>query len=381
MRLNKSRISLTVGLPIIVTILLWVAVNSLNNRQRNDEGGTESAEAARVAELVHSNVDLAMIPDDQICDNAVAGDPDVADFYVEKLQRNLRCDWDYSLAKDYLVPSPSCILSLIENDIMIPANECLVQIQNIKELYTTLSPLGYPTPSFEIEGEEQTIFASYSSHQFKDIQNDHWPMNIEINGGGSGWFSHLAIYLQNEENQILGVYADRKGDRCNDGYARWERFNPKVDQAGYVSIAATPFRLLNPLDEINWRNEWIAWKFATNDREPNKQSFLDQAKAPLFNDWLPYEDIANCANCCVGQLLLKQSLVEDAKEVVAVLLDLKAISELDGSSLHLDSCIANNILSSEISTKPSVGLTEDVKLVSITEWLVLRDKLVEKCRD
>lgn len=220
MKLGKSTISLVVALPVVITMLLWVAVNSPNNHQQIDERSTESAEALKAAKLAYRDEDLEMISDNQICDKAVAGDPDVADFYAEKLRRNLKCDWDYPVAKDYLAPSPSCILSLIENDKGMPASECLVQIQNIKELYTTLSPLGYPTPSFEIEGEEQTIFASYSSHQFKDIQNVHWPMNIEINGGGSGWFSHLAIYIQSKEDQILGAYTDVKGDRCNDGYAR-----------------------------------------------------------------------------------------------------------------------------------------------------------------
>lgn len=123
----------------------------------------------------------------------------------------------------------------------------------------------------------------------------------------------------------------------------------------------------------------MAWKFTANDQGPDKQSFLEQASVPLFNDWLPYEDVSNCANCCAGRLLLKQSLVEYKSEVVAILFDLKAISELASSSLQLDRCISVTIQNSEVSSKPSVGLNDEFKLVPIDEWLVIRDSLVKQC--
>jgi len=62
-----------------------------------------------------------------------------------------------------------------------------------------------------------------------------------------------------------------------------------------------------------------------------------------------------------------------------VLIDMKALAEVNNSSLHLDRCIANNIVNSAISLKSSVSLVEDIKLVPITEWVEIREKIAERC--
>lgn len=121
------------------------------------------------------------------------------------------------------------------------------------------------------------------------------------------------------------------------------------------------------------------WKFSSSEQEPDKKSFLNQTEVPLFKDLLPYEDISNCALCCVGNVLMEESLVDDKNEVKAVLINMNALAEINNSSLHLDRCIANNIANSAISSKSSVSVIEDIKLVPITEWLEIREEIAEQC--
>ena len=123
------------------------------------------------------------------------------------------------------------------------------------------------------------------------------------------------------------------------------------------------------------------WKFSSSEQAPDKESFLNQTEVPLFKDLLPYEDISNCALCCVGNVLTKESLVDDKNEVKAVLINMKALAEINDSSLHLDRCIANNIVNSAISSKSSVSVIDDIKLVPITEWVEIREDIAERCID
>lgn len=83
------------------------------------------------------------------------------------------------------------------------------------------------------------------------------------------------------------------GDRCNDGFARWDRFSKNGN--GIYRRSATPFRLVNPLDETNWRDQSTALLFEGADDETKRQALLQMADPPLYEEWLPYEMLENCA--------------------------------------------------------------------------------------
>ena len=57
-------------------------------------------------------------------------------------------------------------------------------------------------------------------------------------------------------------------------------------------------------------------KFSSSEQAPDKESFKSD-RSTLLKDLLPYEDISNCALCCVGNVLAKESLVDDKNEVKA----------------------------------------------------------------
>lgn len=83
---RKSQIFIVVGLPLLMVTLLWTLVNFFQSQQENPV-----------------RFDLANFSDDQICDKGVANDPDVADFFKEKLKRKHSC------GDEGLIPSPTCI--------------------------------------------------------------------------------------------------------------------------------------------------------------------------------------------------------------------------------------------------------------------------------
>ena len=82
---------------------------------------------------------------------------------------------------------------------------------------------------------------------------------------------------------------------------------PKMEMVS--TGAVPPFRLVNPLDEMDWRNISNALLFQDADDDAKRQAMLQMAHPPLYADWLPYAELAHCATCCVGEILVMQSMI------------------------------------------------------------------------
>ena len=207
-----------------------------------------------------------------------------------------------------------------------------------------------------------------------NINARNWPISLEVNRGGSGWFSSLAIYGVNNEDHVELFFMQAKGDRCNDGYAQWETNSTDHFGSAHAWTSATPFRLLNPFDDTNWRQAFFASQFTADNLQKQRESLFEATGKRPHRGWYPYYDISNCAICCAGKLLIKQSFIgnifqEKDFQVVGVLLDMDEIKTLKDSSLKMDQCFADTLFNQSIPDEEAVDLPENSKFFSIDNWM------------
>ena len=174
-------------------------------------------------------------------------------------------------------------------------------------------------------------------------------LELMFNRGGSGHFGLLAMIKTEQNGDAFPLWWQWAGDRCNDGYPR---FIGVEDELLFYSVAATPFRLLNPLDETDWRMQ--SFLEALNPKE------AETGPATLGN-WEPYDDIANCAVCCAGERVFAMGLNDGFSRLVGVKIDNQAFNE--SSQGDIQACVNAWVQQSEFS-----GLTPD-QLVDIQQWL------------
>ena len=54
--------------------------------------------------------------------------------------------------------------------------------------------------------------------------------------------------------------------------------------------SAATFRLVNPLDELNWQALDTAMMFDGKDDNERREEMLTLADPPLYQSWLPYQE-------------------------------------------------------------------------------------------
>lgn len=118
----------------------------------------------------------------------------------------------------------------------------------------------------------------YTDGAFPDAALRHWPLSIELNHDGSGWFSYLLVLVETGSGVVGSSFVQPAGDRCNHGHARWDRSAENRD--GIYMRSATPFRLVNPLDETDWRAAANALLFESKEEEAQRAQMLATANQP-----------------------------------------------------------------------------------------------------
>ena len=211
-------------------------------------------------------------------------------------------------------------------------------------------------------GDGQSI-----AYRYPDI-DDHLSKNkdfkileVSIDGGGTGIFSSIVLLERDFFNlNKYKVWARTPdGDRCNDG----KKSVFKSTSAGFeFKAAATPFRLINPKDITDWRN----WNLAS---ELSKLGDNELERPPVFNEWLPYEDVANSANFCVGWVVRRYDY-ETGFEILGVELNQDLQIELASDDTSLSACI-NRWLVSQIN--------EDKFYFEINDWTSRLRQLTNMC--
>lgn len=154
---------------------------------------------------------------------------------------------------------------------------------------------------------------------------------LDTNAEGSAISSQIVIGAVNTDG-VLEVWAQlgRGGDRCQDGYTRFEKFlwNAEGRLRGVqYSVAATPFRLLNPSDQTNWRRLIMAGIMGKEVDIP-----------ATFRGWIPYGDIENGVGSCAGRIVKEVDFKAEKTTVVGVEVSSAGLRSLD-TETKLNACI------------------------------------------
>ena len=282
-----------------------------------------------------------------------------------------------------LVPSPDCIQTILNQDTAVPATDCLTELDTINARQG-IGFDGVPYPIADTENDRYRMLIHYTAGNFPDAALANWPLSIELNTGGSGWFSYLLVLVESRDRAIAAGFVQPAGDRCNDGYARWDRFSENGN--GIYRRAATPFRLINPLDETNWRAVENAMLFEGKDETAQREEMLALASPPLYQDWLPYRELDNCAACCIGEIVVMQNMIgtEIAPgrdyDVLGVVLNRQAVADLATSDKPGDRCLAAGLAAAADRADPNRS-DDDGLFLFRESWLDIRNGLATNCDD
>jgi len=212
------------------------------------------------------------------------------------------------------------------------------------------------------DGGSQSIVYSYPDvDDYLSDNPDFRLLEVGIDGGGSGIFSSIALLERDRLNlNKYTVWARTPdGDRCNDG----KKWVSKSTSDGFeFKAAATPFRLINPQGTTDWRN----WHLAS---EVSKLGGKELERPPVFNEWLPYDDVVNSANACVGWVVRRYDY-ETGFEIIGVELSAHLQTELKSDDPSLSSCI-NGWLGSQTN--------EEGSYFRINDWSNRLHQLTEIC--
>ena len=177
---------------------------------------------------------------------------------------------------------------------------------------------------------------------------------VAMNSGGTGvWSSIIAIMRNTVSNEASKVFEIASGDRCNDGFITFEELDLETGVIRY-STAATPFRLLNPLDDEDQRINYLI-----NGQQENE----------WFNGWRPYDDIENSAASCVGRI--HKHADPDGIKVVGVSFEREFLTSVPIHS-SVDSKIQVrdllNFSQWQIELAAELGQQQDSQYYSLEEW-------------
>ena len=280
-----------------------------------------------------------------------------------------------------VVPSPDCIQTILDRDAGVEAADCLVELDSIPSREET-SKDGVPYPVAALQTDQYSMMIHYTGGAFPDAALRNWPLSIDLNFGGSGWFSYLLVLVETRAGKIASGFVQQAGDRCNDGFARWDRFTE--NGTGIYTRSATPFRLVNPLDETNWRGVENALLFEGKEEDAKRQEMLTLADPPLYQSWLPYRELENCAACCVGEIVVMQNVtgteIDPGRDyaVLGVILNKERIAALAASDKIGDRCLAASLDAAADRGEPSGPDGEDLFLYR-DSWLEIRDGIADAC--
>jgi len=193
------------------------------------------------------------------------------------------------------------------------------------------------------------------AYRYPDV-DDHLSNNqdfklleVGIDGGGSGIFSSIVLLERDrlDPNKYTVWARTPDGDRCNDG----NKWISKSTSGGFeFKAAATPFRLINPEGTTDWRNWYLAQSLA-------KYGDTERERPPMFNEWLPYDDVVNSANACVGWVVRRYDY-ETGFEIMGVELSPHLQTELKSDDTSLSACI-NGWLGSQSNNEGSYFEIDD----------------------
>ncbi len=241
-------------------------------------------------------------------------------------------------------------------------------------------------PEVEIEGTPETWVSAtrpandeeFQSHpgysegwiayrvtgRFPDLLADgmFYLLEVATNTGGTGVFSSLWVLEQLSERSTFWPWLNISGgDRCIDGQLRGLELS--ADRFVYAH-AATPFRLLNPTDRTDWRWRYLAR--ASGD--------TDDASPSTFMNWRPFDEVANCAICCAGEVVKELDPKTGDTQVTGVYVDRSQWSTMFRPDDWLKDCTKE-----WLNGLPITGPKDGAAHIPLDEWLTMLDDLGRQC--
>lgn len=200
---------------------------------------------------------------------------------------------------------PLCIEEFVEDKWEKPFDmkECTSRnpMDGLKPVENAPKPTYYADRVDHLENGTGAGWSGYVQYTIAGRLNNIYDIEYIYSGGGTGSFSRIFTFRLNDDGKAEMLAFVSFGDRCNDGYAKFEKSFASGDSQVIISSEATPFRLLNASNRYDWRNAFWSKMAIKNDPEPDKA--LEKLGIPnLFNGWSPYEDIANSAASCSGRI-------------------------------------------------------------------------------
>jgi hypothetical protein len=187
---------------------------------------------------------------------------------------------------------------------------------------------------------------------------------VVSNTGGSGQFSSLWVLEQLSYRPSFWPWlAIGGGDRCNDGQLRG--MDLSVDRLVYTQ-AATPFRLLNPTDQTNERFARLVRGLGGTD---------EVAPSTLMN-WRAYDDIPNCAICCVGEVVNEVDLNTGEARVTGL-----HVSPSRWADGFFDEDRLKDCSTEWVNGLAITNATEESAYVPLDAWLEMLEDLGTRCAD
>ena len=188
-------------------------------------------------------------------------------------------------------------------------------------------------------------------------------LEVGSNTGGTGIFSSLWMLEQLSERPVFWPWLHVPGgDRCNDGQLRGLELSATTL---VYTHAATPFRLLNSTDQTDWRWEALRALGSPDDVSPS-----------TFLNWRPYDDVANCAICCVGNIVNEMDLNTGNTQVTGVYVNRNEWSNMFRPDDWLKDC-TNEWLNGLAIPGPE----DEAAYVALNAWTKMLKDLGRRCAD
>lgn len=231
-------------------------------------------------------------------------------------------------------------------------------------------------------------WAAYRVVERAEADYDYGGTNIWIeatlNTGGTGhfdgiWQLHLPANQDMTRPRFAWIHQIGGGDRCNDGKSAIAEITPSTVTYQY---AATPYRLLNPGNEDNTFLAYIIGMLEQEAMESGnikEASELSQTASSVSSDtfmgWLAYDDVVNCAICCVGWLIESVDLDSGERWLERIVIDSEFANVEFFVEPTLAECAAPWLasLESEVADRGTIRFSPD-------DWLIKRDELIEACQ-
>ena len=212
------------------------------------------------------------------------------------------------------------------------------------------------------------------------------------NFGGSGWFSNADVYGFNPFtsrfttlNQIQG------GDRCNDGiFFGFSDWMSGVGLLRGVSRYATPFRILHPLDDTDWRRVSLAaavldYKSSIDQNSSESDvTSMDRfhSEKGILPELRPYVDIDNSASSCFGLVHVSSQLNKSSEGIDPQVLGITIFNDSPSSAMiEQRSKIGTCVLKYAVEQyRGSLVELKGLSFVPIDKWTQIIDRGYQICQ-